>query len=101
MGIEDKISIEDLHDKSDRKLIEMIFMQVYETNSKVADHEKRISKIEDCIDDKAEKEDVKVLKSEVHDKIGYRLFKNLSIVLGVLISILIILTTIIGLLPKL
>lgn len=67
---EDKVGIEDLMKKTSKELVARIYQQVLKTNGTVT---------QNC-------KDIEVLQDEMKDKIGMRLFRNLSIILGVLIA---------------
>ena len=77
---EDKLSIADLMKKSQKELIANIYQQVVKTNGIVR---------QNC-------GDIEELKTEMKDKIGLKLFRNLTIILGLLITIATLLGIFIG-----
>ena len=68
---EDKLSIADLMKKPQKELTAMIYQQVVRTNGTVR---------QNC-------KDIDNLKTEMKDKVGFKLIRNLSIILGLLITI--------------
>ena len=68
---EDKLSIADLMKKPQKELIACIYQQVVKTNGIVR---------QNC-------NDIEDLKTEMKDKVGFKLIRNLSIILGLLITI--------------
>ena len=84
MEIKDKIDAKDLNKKPGRELLIMIYMQTIKTNDIIADHERRIH----------------IIEKLVNDKIGLKLFKNISIALGTIMILFTMLNIIIDLLVK-
>ena len=84
MEIKDKIDAKDLNKKPGRELLIMIYMQTIKTNGIIADHERRIH----------------IIEKLVNDKIGLKLFKNISIALGTIMILFTILNIIIDLLVE-
>jgi len=68
---EDKLSIADLMKKPQKELTAMIYQQVVRTNGTVR---------QNC-------KDIDNLKMEMKDKVGFKFIRNLSIILGLLITI--------------
>ena len=67
---EDKVEIADLMKTTSKVLIAKIYQQVLKTNGTVA---------QNC-------KDITELQTDMKDKIGLKLFRNLTIILGVLIT---------------
>jgi len=67
---EDKVEIADLMKTTSKVLIAKIYQQVLKTNGTV---------IQNC-------KDITELQTDMKDKIGLKLFRNLTIILGVLIT---------------
>ena len=67
---EDKVEIADLMKTTSKVLIAKIYQQVLKTNGTVA---------QNC-------KDIGELQTDMKDKIGLKLFRNLTIILGVLIT---------------
>ena len=68
---EDKLSIADLMKKSQKELIANIYQQVVKTNGIVK---------QNC-------SDIESLQTDMKDKVGFKLIRNISIILGLLITI--------------
>ena len=68
---EDKLSIADLMKKPQKELTAMIYQQIVRTNGIVR---------QNC-------SDIESLKMEIKDKVGFKFIRNLSIILGLLITI--------------
>jgi len=77
---ENKLPIVDLMKKSQKELIACIYQQVVKTNGIVR---------QNC-------NDIEDLKTEMKDKIGIKLFRNLTIILGLFITIATLLGILIG-----
>lgn len=67
---EDNVSVEDLMKKPQKELLVEIYIQTVKTNGTVA---------QNC-------KDINILQTDMKDKIGMKLFRNLTIVLGVIIA---------------
>jgi hypothetical protein len=67
---EDRVSVDDLMKKPQKELLTMIYIQTVKTNGTVA---------ENC-------KDIASLQLDMKDKIGMKLFRNLTIILGVIIT---------------
>lgn len=70
MGIEDKISVEDLTKKDTKELLIMVYLQTAKTNGIVKEHE----------------DDIECLKKEIKTKIDWKIFTILASVLTVVIA---------------
>jgi len=68
---EDKLTISDLMKKSQKELIANIYQQVVKTNGIVRQHQI----------------DIENLQIDIKDKVGFKFIRNLSIILGLLITI--------------
>jgi len=68
---EDKLSIPDLMKKPQKELTAMIYQQVVRTNGTVR---------QNC-------SDIDNLQKEIKDKVSFKFIRNLSIILGLLITI--------------
>jgi hypothetical protein len=91
---EDSINVHELMSLPQKELMTKIYIQTLKTNGTVAQHCQELITIKDDLKNKADKKEVEVLEDEVKDKIGYRLFKNLSILITVLVSALGVLATV-------
>ena len=67
---EDKVEIADLIKQPQKEILARIYQQVLKTNGTVSQNCKDITKLQD----------------DMEDKIGMKLFRNLSILLGILIT---------------
>ena len=68
---EDKVSVEDLFKKDTKEILIMTYMQTVKTNAQVARNIKDI-------EENASR--IKVIKTELKDKIGVKLFKIITII---------------------
>ena len=67
---EDKVEIADLMKTTSKELMARIYQQVLKTNGTVT---------QNC-------KDIENLQTDIKDKIGMKLFRNLSIIIGVLVT---------------
>jgi len=89
MGIEETLKIEDVLKEPQEIVIAKTYIQARITNGTV----KRLDSENDCRKDEIEKLNVKV-----DDKIGIKAFTKISIILTVILSLLMILSSTVGIL---
>jgi hypothetical protein len=82
MGIEDTLKVEDvLKDPSDI-ILAKVYIQTLKTNGTVKNHEERIGKIEDCMD----------------DKIGVKGITKLAVIVSFVLGLLMLISSTVGIL---
>ncbi len=74
---EDSINIHELMNLPQKELMAKMYIQTLKTNGTVSQNCQRITAIEEIIDKKANKSDLKDIKDEMKDKIGWKLMTAL------------------------
>ena len=82
MGIEEQIKIEEILKEPNEIILAKIYIQTLKTNGTVKNHETRLGKIEDCME----------------DKIGVKAFTKISVIITVIIGILLLVSSTVGIL---
>jgi len=86
---EDKVSVSDFMKMPQKELMAHIYIQTLKTNGTVKDHEERLNCVEK---DYMHKDDIKVictdLRAQLDEKIDWKPFKRLGVIITTIIAIL-------------
>jgi ABC-type antimicrobial peptide transport system permease subunit len=98
MGIEDEIKLEDVLKEPNKLIVAKTYLQAIKTNGTVKNHEIRIIKLEERIENKASQNDIKNLQDESKNYFSLRSVDKVTKILGILLTALLIISSIIGVL---